>query len=90
MLHFPDGADTARPAPTYRMNRTKRVVNAIITGLHEPISTHLAMLECVVYAAGGDERHLGRAYAEARDIGYLWHEFGDSHLIIGAHALRLR
>jgi S-adenosylmethionine:tRNA ribosyltransferase-isomerase len=69
-------------------DRPLRVVNAIITGLHEPISTHLAMLECVVYAAGGDERHLGRAYAEARDIGYLWHEFGDSHLIIGAHALR--
>jgi S-adenosylmethionine:tRNA ribosyltransferase-isomerase len=71
-------------------DRPLRVVNAIITGLHEPISTHLAMLECVVYAAGGDERHLGRAYAEARDIGYLWHEFGDSHLIIGAHALRSR
>jgi hypothetical protein len=28
--------------------------------------------------------HLRRAYAEARQEGYLWHEFGDSHLIIGA------
>jgi S-adenosylmethionine:tRNA ribosyltransferase-isomerase len=27
--------------------------------------------------------HLERAYAEARARGYLWHEFGDSHLIIG-------
>jgi hypothetical protein len=38
--------------------------------------------------AGGDAFcapcHLERAYAEARATGYLWHEFGDSHLIIGA------
>jgi S-adenosylmethionine:tRNA ribosyltransferase-isomerase len=27
--------------------------------------------------------HLERAYAEARRAGYLWHEFGDSHLILG-------
>jgi hypothetical protein len=26
--------------------------------------------------------HLERAYAEARQRGYLWHEFGDSHLIL--------
>ena len=24
------------------------------------------------------------AYREAREFGYLWHEFGDSHLIIGS------
>jgi len=30
----------------------------------------------------GGRRHLDRAYAEARRLGYLWHEFGDSHLII--------
>jgi hypothetical protein len=30
--------------------------------------------------------HLERAYAEARAAGYLWHEFGDSHLIIGSSA----
>ena len=28
-------------------------------------------------------RHLERAYGEARRLGYLWHEFGDSHLILG-------
>ena len=27
--------------------------------------------------------HLDRAYREARQAGCLWHEFGDSHLIIG-------
>jgi len=28
--------------------------------------------------------HLERAYAEARRAGYLWHEFGDSHVILGS------
>ena len=65
------------------LQRRLRAVNAMITGLHEPQSSHLAMLERVVSAAGGDQGHLERAYAEARTLGYLWHEFGDSHLIIG-------
>ena len=64
-------------------HRRLRVVNALITGLHEPQSSHLAMLERVVSAAGGEEGHLEQAYAEARALGYLWHEFGDAHLIIG-------
>jgi S-adenosylmethionine:tRNA ribosyltransferase-isomerase len=67
----------------------------LITGLHEPHATHLVMLERAIDAAVGprrDERalpdgyaahHLERAYQEAREAGYLWHEFGDSHLIIG-------
>ena len=68
--------------------RPLRIVNALITGLHEPRATHLTMLDRVVAAAGGDARrcdahHLERAYAEATKLGYLWHEFGDSHLIIG-------
>jgi hypothetical protein len=38
----------------------------------------------VIAAAGGADplSHLGRAYAEAHQAGYLWHEFGDSHLIV--------
>jgi S-adenosylmethionine:tRNA ribosyltransferase-isomerase len=64
-----------------------RSVNAIITGLHEPRATHLAMLERVVATAGiCSVCHLERAYAHARRAGYLWHEFGDSHLILGRHA----
>jgi S-adenosylmethionine:tRNA ribosyltransferase-isomerase len=65
--------------------RPLRAVNALITGLHEPHATHLAMVEQAIAAAGGDHppSHLIRAYAEAQQAGYLWHEFGDSHLIIG-------
>jgi S-adenosylmethionine:tRNA ribosyltransferase-isomerase len=63
--------------------RPLRAVNALITGLHEPHATHLAMVKEVIAAAGGDHSgaHLDRAYAEAQQAGYLWHEFGDSHLI---------
>jgi S-adenosylmethionine:tRNA ribosyltransferase-isomerase len=64
-------------------SRPLRAVNALITGLHEPRATHLTMLERAIEAAGGNARHLECAYQEARQAGYLWHEFGDSHLIIG-------
>jgi len=52
-------------------------VNAMLTGLHEPLATHLAMLEAL---SGRD--HLKITYAEALREGYLWHEFGDLHLIL--------
>ena len=66
--------------------RPLRAVNGMITGFHEPHATHLAMVEQVIAAAGGDRSlpHLDRAYREAQEAGYLWHEFGDSHLIIGS------
>ncbi len=65
--------------------RPLRAVNGMITGFHEPHATHLAMIEQVIVAAGsyGAASHLDRAYQEAQRAGYLWHEFGDSHLIIG-------
>ena len=52
-------------------------VNGLLTGLHEPRATHLAMLEALC----GIE-HLQITYAEALRQGYLWHEFGDLHLIL--------
>ena len=63
-------------------------VNAMLTGLHEPRSTHLSMLEaltgrgslCPLATEG--RAHLETAYSEALDKGYLWHEFGDLHLIL--------
>jgi S-adenosylmethionine:tRNA ribosyltransferase-isomerase len=54
-----------------------RAINGLLTGLHEPRATHLAMLEAL---AGID--HLQVSYAEALREGYLWHEFGDLHLIL--------
>jgi S-adenosylmethionine:tRNA ribosyltransferase-isomerase len=54
-----------------------RSVNGLLTGLHEPLSTHLAMLETL---AG--RTHLEITYREALKEGYLWHEFGDLHLIL--------
>ena len=50
---------------------------ALLTGLHEPRATHLAMLE----ALAGRE-HLHVAYGEALRERYLWHEFGDLHLLL--------
>jgi S-adenosylmethionine:tRNA ribosyltransferase-isomerase len=57
--------------------RGLHVVDAILTGLHEPKASHLAMLEAL---AGRD--HLALAYDAALSQHYLWHEFGDLHLII--------
>jgi S-adenosylmethionine:tRNA ribosyltransferase-isomerase len=54
-----------------------RAVNGMLTGLHEPLSTHLAMLETLAGRA-----HLEMTYGEALKEGYLWHEFGDLHLIL--------
>lgn len=57
--------------------RGLRVAGGLLTGMHEPRATHLAMLE----ALAGIE-HLKIAYAEALRERYLWHEFGDLHLIL--------
>jgi S-adenosylmethionine:tRNA ribosyltransferase-isomerase len=54
-----------------------RSVDAMLTGLHEPRSSHLAML-----GALAAQEHLWFAYDEALKGGYLWHEFGDLHLIL--------
>ncbi len=57
--------------------RGVRVVDGLLTGWHEPASSHLAMLEAV--AGRG---LLAASYAAAVAEGYRWHEFGDSHLIL--------
>jgi len=54
-----------------------RAVDGLLTGWHEPEATHLAMLRAVA----GDEL-LHRSYRAALEAGYLWHEFGDAHLIL--------
>ena len=58
-------------------DRPPRAVDALVTGLHEPQASHFDLLRAFV----GDCL-LRRAYAEAVEREYLWHEFGDSALII--------
>jgi S-adenosylmethionine:tRNA ribosyltransferase-isomerase len=57
--------------------RGLRAVDGLLTGWHEPRASHLQILEAV---AG--EELLARSYEAALERGYLWHEFGDSHLIL--------
>ncbi|MFF5832513.1 S-adenosylmethionine:tRNA ribosyltransferase-isomerase [Streptomyces bacillaris] len=57
--------------------RGVRVVDGLLTGLHEPEASHLLMLEAV---AGREA--LRRGYEAALERRYLWHEFGDVHLIL--------
>ncbi|CCK31108.1 S-adenosylmethionine:tRNA ribosyltransferase-isomerase [Streptomyces davaonensis JCM 4913] len=59
--------------------RGGRVVDGLLTGLHEPEASHLLMLEAVAGRAA-----VGRGYEEALRGRYLWHEFGDLHLLLPA------
>ncbi|HEV3066721.1 MAG TPA: S-adenosylmethionine:tRNA ribosyltransferase-isomerase, partial [Streptosporangiaceae bacterium] len=54
-----------------------RAVDGLLTGLHEPRSSHLRML-----AAFHDSGLLAECYEAAVSHGYLWHEFGDVHLML--------
>jgi S-adenosylmethionine:tRNA ribosyltransferase-isomerase len=57
--------------------RGVRTVDGLLTGFHEPRATHLAMLEALAGRA-----HLEAVYRAALAEGYLWHEFGDVHLLL--------
>ena len=57
--------------------RGVRAVDGLLTGWHEPESSHLQMLEAIA----GPELLRG-SYCAAHAHGYLWHEFGDVHLIL--------
>jgi S-adenosylmethionine:tRNA ribosyltransferase-isomerase len=58
-------------------DRPARIVDGLITGWHEPGASHLQLLTAV---AG--ERLVHAAYDEALHERYLWHEFGDSCLLL--------
>lgn len=73
LAHPGEGWTTLVITPARKM----RVVTGLLTGLHEPEATHLAMLRALASRA-----HLQNAYAEALRQRYLWHEFGDLHLIL--------
>ncbi len=57
--------------------RKLRSVDGLITGWHEPEASHLQLLEAV-----GGGPLLARSYDAALAHEYLWHEFGDSHLLL--------
>ena len=57
--------------------RGVRVVDGLLTGWHEPRASHLLMLEAV---AGRELLEL--SYRAALQQRYLWHEFGDLHLVL--------
>ncbi len=59
--------------------RSVRSVDGLLTGLHDARTSHLLLL----YALAGESR-IRAAYEEAIRARYLWHEFGDSHLIWAA------
>jgi S-adenosylmethionine:tRNA ribosyltransferase-isomerase len=76
----PDGAVSAGEGATSLVvtpGRGLRALDGLITGWHEPRSSHLQLLE----AAAGSEL-LRRSYEAAHVHGYRFHEFGDSHLIL--------
>jgi S-adenosylmethionine:tRNA ribosyltransferase-isomerase len=58
-------------------DRPPRVVDGLITGWHDAGASHLLLLEAV--AGSG---LVAAAYREAIENGYLWHEFGDSALLL--------
>ena len=57
--------------------RGVRFVDGLITGWHEPEASHLLMLEAIAGRA-----LLEQSYDASLAEGYLWHEFGDTHLIV--------
>lgn len=57
--------------------RGVKVVDGLLTGWHEPEASHLLMLEAI---AGRDL--LEKSYEASLHEGYLWHEFGDVHLLL--------
>lgn len=67
-----DGVTDLRVGPGFE----PAVVDAILTGLHEPGTSHYALLHA--FAAG---ELLDAAHAHAEDAGFLGHEFGDLCLI---------
>jgi S-adenosylmethionine:tRNA ribosyltransferase-isomerase len=76
----PDGTVAAGAGWTRLVVTPERglwAIDGLITGWHEPEASHLRLLE----AAAGPAL-LERSYREALAAGYLWHEFGDSHLVL--------
>ena len=53
-----------------------RLIDGLITGLHEPDGSHVDMVSALI-----DDSTLLSAYSVATELGFGWHEFGDLSLI---------
>jgi S-adenosylmethionine:tRNA ribosyltransferase-isomerase len=76
----PDGAVAAGEGWTNLIvtpERGLRAVDGLLTGWHDADSSHMDLLE----AAAGPEL-LELSYRAAAERGYLFHEFGDMHLLL--------
>ena len=71
------GYGSAEAALVLGPDRPARAVDGLITGLHEPEVSHLLLLEAVAGTT-----LVQRAYDAAIENRYLWHEFGDSCLLL--------
>jgi len=72
IVHAGEGLATQRIGTTTSL----RVVDMILTGVHEPGTSHYELLH-----AFADAATLDRAIDELSSRGYRTHEFGDSVLI---------
>ena len=61
----------------HRRRHRPRVVDALLTGLHEPGETHFELLR-----AFAPDASLAARVAHAGERGYLTHEFGDAMIVI--------
>jgi S-adenosylmethionine:tRNA ribosyltransferase-isomerase len=68
-----EGSTDLRLGPRSRL----RVVNGLLTGIHERGTSHYELVESFV-----DGRLLGRALEHAGRAGYVQHEFGDTVLVL--------
>ena len=85
--HRRDGTVRARRGWTELVispDRPVRVVDGLVTGWHNPEASHLLLVESV---AGPELTQ--RAYDAAVAERYLWHEFGDSGLLLPEPRSRL-
>jgi S-adenosylmethionine:tRNA ribosyltransferase-isomerase len=76
----PDGSVAADEGWTGLVVTPERgvlAVDGLLTGWHEPGTSHVQLLDAV-----GVRALVARSYRAALARGYLWHEFGDVHLIL--------
>jgi S-adenosylmethionine:tRNA ribosyltransferase-isomerase len=77
VARLPEGVGTGWTGHIVTPEGRLLAVDGLLTGLHEPRSSHLLMLSAF---AGPDL--LRRCYDAAVGHRYLWHEFGDVHLLL--------